>query len=125
MSTGLSTTQLTLKEASDIYEDGKHRRYSLLFAVNGGAFAVAKLLTGEPGKAGVVLGGLALQQLAFNMILFTAIMVVDIYVFGEKMRSGYKAAHFFGPSGKVVLILLGFLVCTGWYLVGGRYVSGA
>ena len=76
MSTGLSTTQLTLKEASDIYEDGKHRRYSLLFAVNGGAFAVAKLLTGEPGKSGVVLGGLTLQQLAFGMILFTAIILV-------------------------------------------------
>jgi hypothetical protein len=25
------------------YEDGKHRRYSLLFAVNGGAFAIAKV----------------------------------------------------------------------------------
>ena len=125
MSTGLSTTQLTLKEASDIYEGGKHRRYSLLFAVNGGAFAVAKLLTGEPGKSGMVLGGLTLQQLAFGMILFTAIMVADIYFFGEKMRLGYRAAHFFGPPGKVVLILLGFLICTGWYLVGGRYVSGA
>jgi hypothetical protein len=27
------------------YEEGKHRRYNLLFAVNGGAFAVAKLLS--------------------------------------------------------------------------------
>jgi len=123
MSTGLSTTQLTLKEASDIYEDGKHRRYSLLFAVNGGAFAVAKLLTGEAGKSGVVLGGLTLQQLAVGMILFTAIMALDIYAFGEKMRSQYKVAHFFGAPGKVVLILLGFLMCTGWYLVS-RNVSG-
>lgn len=121
MSTGLSTTQLTLKEASDIYEEGKHRRYSLLFQVNGGAFAVAKLLASEPGTPGTaVLGGLTLQQLAFGMILFTAIMVVDIYGFGEKMRSGYKAAHFFGPVGKVVLILLGVLMCAGWYLVAGR-----
>jgi len=123
MSTGLSTTQLTLKDASDIYEDGKHRRYSLLFAVNGGAFAVAKLLTGEAGKSGVVLGGLTLQQLAVGMILFTAIMALDIYAFGEKMRSQYKVAHFFGAPGKVVLILLGFLMCTGWYLVS-RNVSG-
>jgi hypothetical protein len=27
------------------YEDGKHRRYILLFAVNGGAFAIANLFS--------------------------------------------------------------------------------
>jgi hypothetical protein len=47
MSNGLSSTQLTLKEASELYENGKHRRYSLLFSVNGGAFAIAKLVCGE------------------------------------------------------------------------------
>ena len=35
-------------ELFDTYEVGKHRRYSLLFAVNGGAFAVAKLLGQRP-----------------------------------------------------------------------------
>jgi hypothetical protein len=39
------------------YEDGKHRRCNLLFAVNGGAFTVAKLL-GEKGTA--VVGNLNL-----------------------------------------------------------------
>ena len=29
-------------EAFKIYEDGKHRRYSLLFAVNGGVLAILK-----------------------------------------------------------------------------------
>jgi hypothetical protein len=122
MSTGLSDTKLTLNDAYKLYEDGKHRRYSLLFSVNGGAFALAKLLTGEPGKVGVVLGKLTLEQLAVGMVAFTAIMVVDIYFFGEKMRREYKAANFFGPQGKVVLILLGLLVCGGWYLAGGRGV---
>jgi hypothetical protein len=126
MSTGLSTTKLTLKEASDLYESGKHRRYGLLFSVNGGAFAVAKLLTGEPGKSsGLVLGGLTLTQLAIGMALFTAVMTADIYFFGEKMRLGYKDAKFFGPPGKVVLILLGVLVCIGWYLVGGPCVASS
>ena len=31
------------KEAFKLYEDGKHRRYQLLFAVNGGAFAIGRL----------------------------------------------------------------------------------
>jgi len=25
----------------ELYENGKHRRYSLLFSINGGAFAIA------------------------------------------------------------------------------------
>jgi hypothetical protein len=32
------------------YEDGKHRRYELLFAVNGGAFAIAKLPLCSPRR---------------------------------------------------------------------------
>lgn len=34
---------LSLGVFSD-YEQGKHRRYSLLFSVNGGAFAITQLL---------------------------------------------------------------------------------
>jgi hypothetical protein len=59
------------------------------------------------------------------MIVFTAVMVLDIYFFGEKMRREYKAANFFGPQGKVVLILLGLLISVGWYLAGGRGGGGA
>jgi hypothetical protein len=58
------------------YEDGKHRRYTLLFAVNGGAFAVAKLL-GEEGAAGV--GKLTMDHLAVGMLLFTTVMSLDIF----------------------------------------------
>jgi hypothetical protein len=36
--------EITLKDKMSLYEEGKHRRYSLLFSVNGGAFAVAKIL---------------------------------------------------------------------------------
>ena len=107
-------------ESFKAYEDGKHRRYSLLFAVNGGAFAVAKLFAdakifSDP-KTANVLGSLTLRQLSFGMILFTAVMVLDIFMFGEKMRTKYLPGAF-GWQGKAVLLLLGFLICVGWFLV--------
>ena len=103
------------------YEQGKHRRYSLLFSVNGGAFAVAKLLTGESCKTPVVLGDLSLSQLALGMILFTVVMTGDIYAFGNKMRKYDGLWDAFGPPGKRVLILLGILLCAGWILVGVKH----
>jgi hypothetical protein len=117
MANGLSSTQLTLNEAHELYESGKHRRYSLMFAVNGGAFAIAKLLTGESAKSGVVLGSLTLQELAIGMALFTAFMTWDIYVFGHKMRDTYLS-NSFQWQGKVVLIALGALQLAGWLLAG-------
>jgi len=124
MPDSLSTTQLTLNEAHQLYENGKHRRYSLMFAVNGGAFAIAKLLTGEPGKSGVVLGGLTLQELAIGMALFTAFMAWDIYVFGQKMRATYLSDSF-QWRGKAVLVILGALQFIGWLLVAGSRGGGA
>jgi hypothetical protein len=109
---------LTVKDAFALYEEGKHRRYSLLFSVNGGAFAVAKLLTGEGGKR-IVLGDLSLSQLSLGMLLFTAVMTWDIFAFGLKMRRNYLPGAF-ETQGKVVLLLLGVLICLGWFLVGLR-----
>lgn len=101
------------------YEDGKHRRYSLLFAVNGGAFAVAKLYADAKLKAGEnpinVFGGLTQRELALGMILFTIVMVFDIFMFGRKMRKQYLPDDF-GWPGKMVLMLIGFLICAGWFL---------
>jgi hypothetical protein len=105
------------------YEDGKHRRYSLLFSVNGGAFAVAKLVS-DP-SASIVLGGMGLAQLATGMMLFTAVMVVDIFLFGRNLRStlpcdpkdpASTTTELFGIPGQVVLLLLGLLLCGGWML---------
>ena len=110
---------LTLKEAFDLYENGKHRRYSLLFAVNGGAFAVANLFTREPGKPPAALGNLTLFELSIGMALFTLVMVYDIWTFGEKMRKAHLPDSF-GPEGKRVLLLLGALLCIGWLLAGWR-----
>jgi hypothetical protein len=106
------------KDEFELYENGKHRRYGLLFSVNGGAFAVAKLLTGECKTTPVVLGDLVLWQLALGMVLFTAVMTYDIYKFGEKMqKKEYLGDEAFQRPGKFVLISLGFLLCVGWALV--------
>src|SRR5215475_9143269 len=102
-------------ESFKTYEDGKHRRYQLLFTVNGGAFAVAKLFADK--DASRVLGGLTLRQLSIGMVLFTVVMTVDIYMFGEKMRKKYLPEDF-NWQGKTVLILIGIIICGGWLLVG-------
>ena len=123
-STSGKLANLTTKEAFDIYESGKHRRYSLLFAVNGGAFAVAKLFAEEPAKQGRVLGDLSLTELAIGMSIFTVVMVWDMYHFGQKMRTSYLQDAF-GPQGKLVLFVLGALLFTGWLLVGAKHPTGA
>jgi hypothetical protein len=106
------------------YEAGKGRRYGLLFSVNGGAFAIAKLLV-DP-RAATLLGGLALEHLALGMLLFTTAMVADIYAFGRAMRSTLPADAFeadgqtlavFGRPGKIVLLAIGLLIAVGWLLV--------
>jgi hypothetical protein len=107
------------------YEDGKHRRYNLLFAVNGGAFAVAKLL-GEKGTA--VAGNLTMSHLAVGMILFTAVMSFDIVTFGLKMREEWKTSvsdlqnvsireGLFALPGWIVLGAIWLLISVGWLLV--------
>lgn len=126
------TQEKKLPQCFDAYEHGKHRRYKLLFAVNGGAFAVAKLLS-DP-EACEVLGGLSLWQLSVGMILFTILMVMDIFFFGQNMRSTLPrdaaepngmTVEVFGAAGKAVLILIGILICAGWFLAahGGGAVK--
>ena len=101
-------------ESFKAYEDGKHRRYELMFAVNGGAFAIAKIFADK--DAAVVLRHLSVRELSVGMILFTVVMVADIFSFGLKMRNTYLPSAF-GWQGKTVLVLIGALLCTGWSLV--------
>jgi hypothetical protein len=97
------------------YIDGKMKRYNLLFAVNGGAFAIAKLLT-EPQNA-PVLGGLSLQALAIGASLFTGLMCIDIWFWGTLMRESYFGGKdIFGRPGKIILSALGALLVLGWLL---------
>ena len=119
-----------LPDAFKTYEDGKHRRYTLLFSVNGGALAIAKLLPSSETER--FLGGLSLQHIAIGMIVFTLLMLIDIFAFGTHMRStvtsGTQESHceyveMFGPVGRTVLVLLSVLICSAWWLAafpGGR-----
>jgi hypothetical protein len=108
------------------YEDGKHRRYSLLFSVNGGAFAIAQFLAKCPPD-GKTVGHLSLAQLAWGLCLFTIVMTYDIYTFGNKMRGiqepERKAGSALPPEvfarrGKAVLLFIGALICAGWFRAG-------
>ena len=119
----------SMSDELKMYEDGKHRRYTLLFAVNGGAFAIAKLFADPKllceGKVPPILGGLSLDWLSVGMIIFTALMTFDIYMFGHRMRKsilgGQDATSIWqGPfslPGKIVLVCIGALICVGWFLV--------
>jgi hypothetical protein len=109
-------SELKGRDVIDIYEEGKHRRYALMFSVNGGAFAIGKLLTGEPGRPGVVVGGMKLWHLAIAMIFFTAVMACDIAAFGSRMKLLNK--DLFDIPGKVVLALLSIFLGFGWLIVG-------
>ena len=117
-----SSADITLPEAIKLYEDGKHRRYELLFAVNGGAFAIAKFMGEKPA-----LGGLRLPHIAFGMALFTITMTFDIYMFGSKWNAVGKqiGAHgpytIFGSQGRAVLLIIGGLICAAWTLASGVY----
>ena len=102
------------------YEQGKERRYKLLFAVNGGAFAIAKLVADESSPD---LGDLALWQISIGMILFTTLMVVDIFFFGQNMHR--KDRDLFRPPGKLILFALGLLICTGWFMVSNKHLGVA
>ena len=104
-------------EVFKVYEDGKHRRYSLLFSVNGGAFAIAKLLAGGENLDKVV-GHLHLRPLSVGMVVFTMLMVYDINKFAVKMRSlqENREPEVYGKPGKWVLRLTGILICAGWLL---------
>lgn len=119
-----------LPECYKAYEDGKHRRYELLFAVNGGAFAVARLAP-DPTTC-LVLGGLSLGWLAAGMVAFTVVMVADIFFFGQMMRStnptdgsrpNDATVRVFGWRGKVVLVFIGVLICLGWLLAAWGRLS--
>lgn len=97
------------------YIDGKMKRYNLLFAVNGGVFALAKLLA-DP-KTENIFGKLSLKHLAIGAIAFTFLMWFDIWLWGENMRAGYfNGKEVFQWRGKAILSLLASLLIIGWLL---------
>jgi len=95
-----------------LYLEGKMKRYSLLFQVNGGAFAIAKLLDApEPP------GGLGIAALSLGALVFSVLMTADIWLWGAGMRNTYSA-RIFRPVGQSILLMIGALLCSAWVLVG-------
>jgi hypothetical protein len=108
--------------ALNAYTDGKMKRYSLLFTVNGAAFAIAKLLAPRAGAEPpepAVLGGLQLHHLAVGACVFTVLMCLDIWMYGRMMRKNYFAGAF-GLAGKIVLCMMGAVLVAGWGLAAYR-----
>ncbi|HJP94029.1 MAG TPA: hypothetical protein VJ875_18870 [Pyrinomonadaceae bacterium] len=110
----MTTEERDKLQALNTYIDGKIKRYNLIFAVNGGAFALAKLLDTKPGQ---ILGQLTPQHLAIGAVAFTFLMWFDIWLWGENMRTGYfDGKEVFQWRGKAILSLLALLLIIGWLL---------
>jgi len=106
------------KDAADIYEDGKHRRYTLLFSVNGAVAAITKL---SPRSD---MGAVGYWLLAAGMIAFTILMGYDIWIFGRNLRnevgeniSGKEHEGMFSRHGRFVLYMCCGLIVLGWFLM--------
>ena len=101
------------------YEEGKARRYNILFAVNTAVFGILKIV--PDSKLGV-LAGQDVGQFAFGMALFTLVMGFDLWMFGIKMRkAGDPVAalqdRLFAIPGRLVLVMLCGLMAGGWLAV--------
>lgn len=93
------------------YIDGKMKRYNLMFAVNGGTFALAQIFS----ESKYSLGKLNLTHMAIGAIAFTFLMWFDIWLWGESIRIGHlKGKQVFQPPGKAILSLLASLLILGW-----------
>jgi hypothetical protein len=113
---GVNMAEQQIKlQALGTYIDGKIKRYNLMFAVNGGAFALAKLLKDPSSEK--VLGRLTPQHLAIGAVAFTFLMWFDIWLWGENLRKGYfDGKEVFQWRGKAILSLLSSLLIVGWLL---------
>jgi hypothetical protein len=111
---GAQTSGKDILEKYGVYMDGKMKRYSLLFGVNGGAFAIVQLLADQ---SKTLPGQLTLPKLAVGAILFTAVMVADIWQWGQLMRRAeFVGEMAFTHIGKAILLSIGALIISGWVL---------
>src|SRR6476646_10510408 len=109
--TGLDEEKHKLSVLST-YIDGKMKRYTLLFSVNGGAFAIAKLHSSGDD----ILGDLGIRSLALGAIIFTEAMTVDIWAWGERMKRNFLNSNnmVFSVVGKFIVGLLASLLIVAW-----------
>jgi hypothetical protein len=96
------------RDDSKLYLEGKMQRYSLLFSVNGGVFAVVQFL--KPSTLAIDIGALSV-----GAALFTVLMVSDIWLWGTDMRRQHGRAMF-RPVGQFILLMIGALLVSGWFV---------
>jgi hypothetical protein len=99
------------REDEALYLEGKMKRYSLLFSVNGGAFAIATLLKQPTPPVGLSIAGLSV-----GAIVFTLLMTADVWLWGAGMRKQH-GSDLFRPVGQTILLMIGALLASGWALV--------
>src|ERR1700730_13804157 len=100
--------------ALNSYIEGKMDRYKLLFAINGGAFAVAQFLLKDDSNLRAVL---PISYLAEGCIVFTAIMAADLWLFAQMMRQRFVGNAAFTVAGKAILLMITALIMGGWFIV--------
>ncbi len=120
--------KIDVLEVQRTYMDGKMKRINLLFAVNGGAFAIVKL---GPGLD--VLGDFTLSKLAVGATVFTILMWWDIWGWAQGMRRRFPNEGIFTKEGEFILKVLTGLLIAGWILAAwndpafaetGQYIRG-
>jgi hypothetical protein len=104
-------------EALRTYTDGKMERYKLLFAVNGGAFAIGRLLLEKHSV------GLTMPQLSLGAVLFTLLLHFDIWAFAMMMRNSFGLKEFaFKTAGRLILVCLCSLLVAAWSFSIGSWL---
>ena len=116
----ISGEELTERKKKDLLEkltryiEGKVKRYWLLFAVNGGAFLIAKFV--DENTSGFV-GQLSPIGVAMGGLVFGLVMTVDIWSWGWQMRRPeFAGEHAFTKQGRAIALLIGGLTMSGWIL---------
>lgn len=104
----MADEEILRKDVITLYEDGKHRRYTLLFSVNGGALVVGKLLVSGTSAEQLAFGSLRIWMIGLAMAIFSAVMTYDIWQFGVRMRK--LDGDLFGNPGRIVLAMIGGLL---------------
>ena len=111
-------------DAYNTYQDGKMKRYTLLFSINGGAYAIVTWAAEHLAAAQEIAREVSLKTIlpvvvAIAASLFTALMFVDVWLFGRmmsKVGTGDDLVYF-GRHGQAVLILIVCTLLGGWAAV--------
>jgi hypothetical protein len=105
--------------AYNTYQDGKMKRYYLLFSINGGAYAIVTWAAEHPkGVEWAASPKTIAIVVAIAAALFTALMLVDVWLFGRMMKEAEAGTEdgivYFGGHGKAVLASIVVILLGAW-----------